>query len=247
MSDVFRHAGWAFGQVYENLRALAIDGNFLWFVTVFPLIPIVGIPASSALERAILQVEGPVNAIQFFVIIVVGTGLTGFLAGPGTAGLFHVAQRHLDGEDARIRDFLHGFRTHFMRAWFLFIIDMFLLYGLVMGFIFYTGTGILLIQGLGFLSLYFVLLWVASQAYLFPLALHYDMSPYHAFRNAVVLALSAPGPSIAFFLLVLICTASTLLLFPIVFFTAITLALVGLRMTQERLTSFGVEPPQTHQ
>ena len=139
MSDVFRHAGWAFGQVYENLRALAIDGNFLWFVTVFPLIPIVGIPASSALERAMLQVEGPVNAVQFFVIIVVGTGLTGFLAGPGTAGLFHVAQRHLDGEDTRVRDFLHGFRAHFMRAWFLFIIDMFLLYGLVMGFIFYTS------------------------------------------------------------------------------------------------------------
>ena len=247
MRDVFQHAGWAFGQVYENLRALAIHGNLLWFVAAFPLIPIVGVPVSSAMERMVLQIEGPITAVQFFVIIVVGTGLTGFLAGPGTAALFHVAQRHLDGEDVHVRDFLHGFRVNFMRAWFLFTIDMFLLYGLVIGFVFYTGTGVLLIQGLGFLSLYFVVLWIAVQAYIFPLAVCYDMSPYHAFRNAVVLALSAPGSSIAFFLLVLICMASTLLLFPIVFFTAITLALVGLRMTQERLTSFGVEPPQTHE
>lgn len=243
MRNVFGHAGWAFGQAYENLRSLAINGNFLWFVTVFPVLPIIGIPASSALERAMLQIHGPVTSVQFFVIIVVGTGFTGVLAGPGTAGLFHVAQRHLDGEDVQVRDFLHGFRTNFIRAWMLFVIDMFLLYGLVIGFIFYTGTGVFLIQALGFLSLYFVILWVAAQAYLFPLAIRYDMSPYHAVRNATVLALSAPGSSVAFCLVALICIVSTLLLFPIVFFTAITLALVALRMTQERLNSFGVVPP----
>ena len=72
MSDVFRHAWWAFAQVYYDLRNLAIRGNLWWFVTVFPLFPIVGIPLSSALQQAMVGIDGPVPGIVFFVFIVAG-------------------------------------------------------------------------------------------------------------------------------------------------------------------------------
>ena len=108
MADVFRHAWWAFAQVYYDLRALAIRGNLWWFVTVFPLFPIVGIPLASALQQAMVGIDGPVTGIVFFVFIVAGTALGGALAGPGTAGLFYVAQLHVDGEDITTRDFLDG-------------------------------------------------------------------------------------------------------------------------------------------
>ena len=131
----------------------------------------------------------------------------------------------------------------FARAWLLFVVDLFLLYGLIVGFIFYTGTGQLLIQALGFLSLYFVVLWTAAQAYLFPMFIRYDMSLYHLFRNAAVMALSSPGSSIAFFIIVVgSIVLSMLLIFPAVFLLASTLALVAMRMTQDRLHAFGVEP-----
>ena len=70
MADVFRHAWWAFAQVYYDLRALAIRGNLWWFVTVFPLFPIVGIPLASALQQAMVGIDGPVTGIVFFVFIV---------------------------------------------------------------------------------------------------------------------------------------------------------------------------------
>ena len=172
-----------------------------------------------------------------------GTVVGGALAGPGTAALFHVAHRHVEYENIEARDFWVGFRLNFARAWILFVVDLCLLYGLVVGFIFYTGTGQLLIQALGFLSLYFVVLWTAAQAYLFPMFIRYDMSLYHLFRNAAVMALSSPGSSIAFFIIVVVSVVlSMLLIFPAVFLVASTLALVAMRMTQDRLHAFGVEP-----
>ena len=241
MADVFRHAWWAFAQVYYDLKALAIRGNLLWFLTVFPLFPIVGIPLLSALQQAVVEIDGPVTGIVFFIFIVAGTAIAGALAGPGTAGLFYVAQLHVDGEDIRTRDFWTGFRQKFVRGWSLFVIDIYLLYGLIVGFIFYTGTGEVFIQVLGILSLYFVALWIAAQAYLYPLALRYDMSLYHVFRNAAVLALSAPGPSLAFCLIVAMSlVVSVLLVFPLIVVVPVMLALVSIRMTDERLNDFGV-------
>tara|TARA_B100000029_G_scaffold48026_1_gene44028 strand:- start:1791 stop:2525 length:735 start_codon:yes stop_codon:yes gene_type:complete len=241
MSDVFRHAWWAFAQVYYDLRALAIRGNLWWFVTVFPLFPIVGIPLASALQQAMVGIDGPVTGIVFFIFIVAGTGIGGALAGPGTAGLFYVAQLHVDGEDVAARDFWIGFRSRFFRAWLLFVVDIYLLYGLVVGFIFYTGTGEVFIQALGILSLYFIALWVAAQAYLYPLALRYEMSIYHVFRNAAVLALSAPASSLAFCVIVAMSLiVSMLLVFPMMVVVAVMLALVSIRMTDERLIDFGL-------
>ena len=243
MTDVFRHTWWGFAQVYYDLRSLALVGNLLWFFTIVPLVPIVGIPGASALQQAVLQADAAGTGIQFFVFIVGGTVVGGALAGPGTAALFHVAHRHIEYENIELRDFWHGFRSNFVRAWLLFVVDMFLLYGLIVGFIFYTGTGQLLIQAFGFLSLYFVVLWTAAQAYLFPMFIRYDMSIYHLFRNATVMALSAPGSSVAYFIVVLGSIAlSMLLIFPAVFLMASTLALVAIRMTQDRLHAFGVEP-----
>lgn len=243
MTDVFRHMWWAFAQVYYDLRALALVGNLFWFLAMLPLVPIVGIPGAYALQQAVLQSAAPVTGIQFFVFIVGGTVVGGALAGPGTAALFYVAHRHIDYENIEARDFWYGFRSNFARAWVLFVIDMCLLYGLIVGFIFYTGTGELLIQALGFLSLYFVVLWTAAQAYLFPMFIRYDMSIYHLFRNAAVMALSSPGSSIAFFIIVVgSIVLSMLLIFPAVFLLASTLALVAMRMTHDRLHAFGVEP-----
>jgi len=241
MSDVFRHAWWAFAQVYYDLRNLAIRGNLWWFVTVFPLFPIVGIPLSSALQQAMVGIDGPVPGIVFFVFIVAGTAIGGALAGPGTAGLFHFAQLHVDGEDITTRDFWTGFRRQFVRGWVLFVIDIYLLYGLVVGFVFYTGTGEAFVQALGILSLYFIALWVAAQAYLYPLALRYEMSLYHVFRNAAVLVLSAPASSLAFCLIVVMSLiVSMLLVFPLMVVVAVMLALVSIRMTDERLKDFGL-------
>ncbi len=243
MADVFRHTWWAFAQVYYDLRALALVGNLLWFLATLPLIPIVWIPGGLALQQAVLQTESPVTGVQYFVFIVGGTVVGGALAGPATAALFHVARRHMEYENVEARDFWHGFRLNFVRAWILFVVDMCLLYGLIVGFIFYTGTGQLLIQALGFLSLYFVVLWTAAQAYLFPMFIRYDMSIYHVFRNAAVMALSSPGSSVAFFIIVIASIVlSMLLIFPAVFLMASTLALVAIRMTQDRLHAFGVEP-----
>ncbi len=242
MTDVFRHAWWAFAQVYYDLRALAVHGNLLWFLTVLPFVPLVGLPASNALQQAVLQTEGALTGLQYFVFIVGATVTASLLAGPGTAGLFWVAQRYCNKEDVAPRDFWVGFRTGFWRSWILLVIDLFLLYGLIVGFFFYTGTGQIVIQALGFLSLYFVVLWVAAQAYIFPLAVRFDMSLFQVFRNAAVMALSAPGTSIAFFLLTaVILTLSVLLLFPCVFLTAITMALTATRMTEDRLRTFGFE------
>ncbi len=243
MADVFRHTWWAFAQVYYDLRALAVVGNLSWFLAILPLVPIVGIPGAFALQQAVLQSDAAVTGVQFFVFIVGGTVVGGALAGPGTAALFYVAHRHVEYENVKARDFWHGFRSNFVRAWILFVVDMCLLYGLIVGFIFYTGTGQLLIQALGFLSLYFVVLWTAAQAYLFPMFIRYDLSIYQLFRNASVMALSAPGSSIAYFLVVFgSVVISMLLIFPAVFLVASTLALVAIRMTQDRLHAFGVEP-----
>ena len=110
-----------------------------------------------------------------------------------------------------------------------------------MGFIFYTGTGEVFIQALGILSLYFIALWVAAQAYLYPLALRYEMSIYHVFRNAAVLALSAPASSLAFCVIVAMSLiVSMLLVFPMMVVVAVMLALVSIRMTDERLIDFGL-------
>ena len=243
MADVFRHTWWAFAQVYYDLRALALVGNLLWFLAALPVSLIVLIPGGQAMQQAVLQTGSPVTGIQLFVLIVGGTVVGGALAGPGTAALFYVAHRHLEYENIKARDFWRGLRSNFARAWLLFVVDMCLLYGLIVGFIFYTGTGELLIQALGFLSLYFVVLWTAAQAYLFPMFIRYDMSIYHLFRNAAVMALSAPGSSIAYFIIVIGSIAiSMLLIFPAVFLLASTLALVAMRMTQDRLHAFGVEP-----
>jgi uncharacterized membrane protein YesL len=243
VADVFRHTWWAFAQVYYDLRALALAGNLLWFLATLPLVPIVGIPGAYALQEAVVQTDAAVTGIQFFVFIVGGTVVGGALAGPGTAALFYVVHRHMEFENVAVRDFWIGFRSNFARAWVLFVVDLCLLYGLIVGFIFYTGTGQLLIQALGFLSLYFVVLWTAAQAYLFPMFVRYDMSIYHLFRNAAVMALSSPGSSIAFFIIVVgSIVLSMLLVFPGVFLMASTLALVAMRMTHDRLHAFGVEP-----
>ena len=243
MAEVFRHTWWAFAQVYYDLRALALVGNLLWFLAMLPLVPIVGIPGSYALQQAVLQADAAVTGVQYFVFIVGGTVVGGALAGPGTAALFYVAKRHIEYENIQARHFWQGFRLNFARAWILFVVDMCLLYGLIVGFIFYTGTGQLLIQALGFLSLYFVVLWTAAQAYLFPMFVRYDMSIFHLFRNATVMALSSPGSSIAFFIIVVASIVlSMLLIFPALFLMASTLALVAMRMTHDRLHAFGVEP-----
>ena len=83
MADVFRHTWWAFAQVYYDLRALALVGNLIWFLTILPLVPIVGIPGAFALQQAVLQADAAVTGVQFFVFIVGGTAVAGALAGAG--------------------------------------------------------------------------------------------------------------------------------------------------------------------
>ncbi|MBM4438534.1 MAG: hypothetical protein FJ029_15220, partial [Actinobacteria bacterium] len=149
----------------------------------------------------------------------------------------------IEGENMGAGPFVRAFRHFFWKGWSTLVVDLFILYGLVMGFVFYTGTGQLFIQALGFLSLYLIALWVAAQAYVFPLLVRYDLSPYHALRNAAVMALSSFLPSLAFLIVTLLAVVvSGLFLFPLVVVSGSTLALVAHRVTEDRLKAFGIDP-----
>jgi uncharacterized membrane protein YesL len=244
MGVVFRYTWWALGQVYYDLFSLGLKANLLWFLTFLPLIPVVVVPGSSALWEALGLVEPIWSGVQYAVFVLGGTVVLGALAGPGTAALFYLAQRFLDGDSVTARDFGTGFRRFFWRGWILLVVDLLILYALVVGFFFYVATGQPILQALGFFALYLVLMWIAAQAYLFPLAVRMDMAPHHALRNAGVLVLSGFRPSVGFLLVSLVVVAAcVILVFPLVAVGPIALALTAHRVTEERLREYGVELP----
>ncbi len=244
MSEVFKYTWWALGHVYYDLVTLAFRGNVLWFLTVLPMIPIVGIPAGLGLQQGFGGASGSTSTAQLFIFIVGGTVVTALLAGPGTLALFDSTRRFVDNEDVSLRDFWVSFRKFFWRGWIVLVLDLFAFYGLASAFVFYTGSGQIFVQALGFLAVYFMLLWVAAQAYLFPLVVRLDIGIRHAFRNAIVMALSSFGPALAYVLVTLVSLVmSVLFIFPLILFTPVTLALIGHRMTQDRLKDFGIEFP----
>lgn len=244
MTDVFKYTWWALGHVYYDIVTLAFRGNVLWFLTVLPMIPVIGIPGGVALQQGLSSSPASTSTAQLFVLIVAGTLVTGLLAGPGTLALFDSTRRFVDNEDVSLRDFWVSFRKYFWRGWIVLVLDLFALYGLISAFVFYTGSGQIFVQALGFLAVYFMLLWIAAQAYLFPLVVRLDMGIRHAFRNAVVMALSSFGPSVAYVLVTLVSLVmSVLFIFPLIVFTPVTLALIGHRMTQDRLKDYGIELP----
>ncbi len=243
MAAAFRHTWWALGQVYYDLVDLFVKANLLWLAAAILIFPAVGIPGSMALQQAIVAGPASVSGFQIGIFVAGGTIITGALAGPGTAALFAVAQRFIEGDDISVANFWSAFRRYFWRGWALLIMDLFVLYALIVGFIFYTETGVLLVQVLfGLLALVLIVYWLAAQAYVFALAVRMDMSPWHSIRNSAVIVLGLPGPSFGFAAVALLGAAlSALLIFPVLVFIPVTLALVGLRLTDDALRIYRAE------
>ncbi len=244
MAAAFRHTWWALGQVYYELVDLFLKANLLWFVAAVLMFLAVGLPGGIALQQAFVDAPVVVSGLQIGVFIAGGTIVAGALAGPGTAALFAVAQRFIDGDDISVTSFWTAFRRYFWRGWALLIMDLFVLYALVVGFFFYTGTGQILLQAIGLVALVLIVYWLAAQAYVFALAVRMDMSPWHSIRNSAVIALGLPGQSFGFAAVALVGVAlSAVLIFPVLVFTPVTLALVGLRLTDDALRTYRVESP----
>lgn len=250
--EVFRNTWWALGQIYYELGALGFRVNLLWFVCLLPYLgymvffvlnPL--LVAAGASIGATIGGRIPVEQIPSlsFLFAVVGTLVTAAIAGPATAALTEAAHEFIEGESVGARTFVRGFRRNFFRGWLFLVVDLYVLYGLIIGFVFYTGTGQLPLQALGILSLYLVFLWAAAQAYFWPLGFRYRLAIHHTVRNATVMALSAFVPSLMYVLVALVTTfLSVLMLIPLMFLSGATLAMVGHRMTEDRLRAFGVDP-----
>ncbi len=244
MAAAFRHMWWALGQVYYELVDLFIKANLLWFVAAALMFPAVGLPGGAALQQAIAGTPAAITGLQMGITIAGGTIVAAALAGPGTAALFVVAQRFIDGDDLSAAAFWSAFRQYFWRGWTLLVMDLFVLYALVVGFVFYTATGQVFLQAIGLVALVLMVYWLAAQAYVFALAVRMDMSPWHCIRNSAVIALGLPGPSFGFAVVALVSIVlSAVLIFPVLVFVPVTLALVGLRLTDEALRTYRVDSP----
>ena len=90
--------------------------------------------------------------------------------GPATLALFDVTARFLARDEVTIRVYLQAMRRFLVRGWVMLFLDLIVLFTLAFGFYFYLNSGRLETQMLAFASLYFVLVWIGAQAYLYPLA-----------------------------------------------------------------------------
>ena len=112
-------------------------------------------------------------------------------------------------------------------------------------FVFYTGSGQLFIQALGFLAVYFMLLWGRRPGVSVPArgAARYWDSPRLSQRHRDGAQFVWPGIGPTCLLPWYRWVLSVLFIFPLIVFTPVTLALIGHRMTQDRLKDFGIELP----
>ena len=161
-------------------------------------------------------------------------------AGPATLALSDATVRFVQGQEVSAGAFWRTLRRYWPRGWFVLSADLALLYVLVFGFYFYLNSGQLLTQVMAFVALYLTLVWIAAQAYLFPLVIRHDVPTLDAFRGAVLMALGQVGRSAAFVVVAVAAIGvSVAFILPLVLVVPVTLALVGHRMAHDRFETLG--------
>ncbi len=246
MRLAFRHTGWVLMQVIHHFSTLVLRINLVWLLASVPILPAVGVPLAIAVQQAAGAVAPAIPPLLILTILVGATAVACVPAGPATLALFDVTARFLAREDVTVRSYLQAMRTFLVRGWIVLFLDLIVLFTLAFGFYFYLNSGRLETQVLAFVSLYFVLVWIGTQAYLFPLAVRPHLTLSQAFRTAVVLALSGFGTTAGYVLVVIVTVAgSAAFLLPLLVMVPVTLALVGHRLTQDRLRTLGYDELET--
>ncbi len=186
MLQALRYFRAGFGEFYFDLPRMILL-NLFWFVTALPFIGVVFVITLS------VRGEAPIPW-QLLVIQATGLGVLALaLAGPGTAAIYAVTNRLVNGELLEISRFWSAFRKYFWRGWLLGVVDI--------------GAGGLLLLNIWFywnldrpggwlLSIVFVyilVMWVAVQGYLFGLLVEMDQTVRLVVRNALFLAIDNLG------------------------------------------------------
>ena len=172
-------------QVVRNFGTLGLRLNLLWFVAALPLLPAIGIPVAMAVQQAAGGFDSPTAPLVLVLALVGATCAACLPAGPATLALVHATACFVQGEEVSAGDFWRTLRRFVPRGWLVLVIDLSLLYVLLFGFYFYLNSGQLLTQVMAFVALYLTLVWIAAQAYLFPLVIRHDVPTLDAFRGAI--------------------------------------------------------------
>ena len=232
-------------QVVRNFGTLGLRLNLLWFLAALPMLPAVGVPVAIAVQQAGRGFDSPQLPLLLALALVGATGVACLTAGPATLALVQSAARFVQGDEIGIADFWRALWRYLARGWLVLFADLLLLYALVFSFYFYLNSGQLVLQALAFVALYVTLVWIAAQAYLFPLVVCADVSPPHAFLGAFVMALGRVGPSAAFVLVAAVAIGvSVAFVLPLMVLAPVTLALVGHRMAHDRFDVLGSDKPE---
>jgi uncharacterized membrane protein YesL len=150
-----------------------------------------------------------------------------------TAGLFSLVRRVVQEElgsspqEARLGDFWHGFRQHWLRSSLLTVIDLAGLGLIAVALVFYGGSTAeplrWLVGPIGLIGL----VWVTAQLYVYPLLLERLTSrPWEVMREALLMAIGYPLSSLSLLVTVIVLTiAAVALAGPVlfVFFSAIAM------------------------
>jgi uncharacterized membrane protein YesL len=150
-----------------------------------------------------------------------------------TAGLFYLVRRVVEEElgsspwEARLGDFWHGFRQHWLRSSLLAVIDLAGLGLIGVALVFYGGSTAeplrWLIGPIGLIGL----AWITAQLYVYPLLLERTTSrPWQVMREALLMAIGYPLSSLSLLVTVIVLTiAAVALAGPVlfVFFSAIAM------------------------
>ena len=150
-----------------------------------------------------------------------------------TAGLFYLVRRVVQEElevsppDASLGDFWVGFRMYWLRSSVLSVIDLAGLGMIGVALVFYAGsTGEPLRWLVGPIGL-IGLAWITAQLYVYPLLLERTASrPWEIMREALLMALGYPLPSLSLLVTVIVLTIAAIALAgPVlfVFFSAIAM------------------------
>ena len=228
-------------QVVRNFGTLGLRLNLLWFVAALPLLPAIGIPLMIAVQQAAGGFDSPTAPLVLALALVGATCAACLPAGPATLALVHATACFVQGEEVSAGDFWRALRRY-VAARLAGARDRSLdpLCVLVFGFYFYLNSGQLLTQVMAFVALYLTLVWIAAQAYLFPLVIRHDVPTLDAFRGAVLMALGQVGRSVAFVVVAVAAIGvSVAFILPLVLVVPVTLALVGHRMAHDRFETLG--------
>lgn len=150
-----------------------------------------------------------------------------------TAGLFYLVRRVVQEElevsprDASLADFWVGFRMYWLRSSVLSVINLAGLGMIGVALVFYAGsTGEPLRWLVGPIGL-IGLAWITAQLYVYPLLLERTASrPWEIMREALLMALGYPLPSLSLLVTVIVLTIAAIALAgPVlfVFFSAIAM------------------------